>query len=128
MAKVFTKYKSKLFIERRNCMEIVNELDIQPDKNEGVICVLTCVSNDKNYIFYKNCNYKKGIKLMINALKGNRFNDRNKELQKDFLKYGEENFKVVILETVENDIKKYSALRKIYIKMYDSIDNGYNKK
>lgn len=109
-------------------MEIVNKLINEPSKKEGVICALQCVVNGKFYVFFKNHNYKKGIKLMVNALKGNRFDDRNKQLQEDFLKYGENNFKCIIFEVVGNDVKKYSVVRKRYIKTYDSIENGYNKK
>jgi len=64
------------------------------------------------------------LKAHLSDLRGNR---GFKNMQKDFNKYGENNFEFNILEIIDDESKLREA-EDYYIKKYDSIKNGYNEK
>ena len=62
------------------------------------------------------------IKTHINNIK--KIKENNKELNIDAEKYGVDNFKIEVIEYC--DISKLDEKEKKYIKLYNSIETGYN--
>lgn len=51
----------------------------------------------------------------------------NKELQNDFVKYGEDSFVFDVVEVINSDdIEIYKEREQYYIKEYNAVESGYN--
>ena len=89
----------------------------------GVIYKITCLVNNKVYIG-QSTDVNRRIETHFRELRENKH--YNKYLQKDYLKYGEDNFKVTILE--ECIKSKLSEREKHYIKTLNARNKkfGYN--
>ena len=81
-----------------------------------------CKSEDKSYIG-KSINIEERWKIHLNELKKGKHH--NKKLQKDFNKYGIDDFEFSLLKEV-NDYYEITYYESYYAEKFNSFNNGYN--
>jgi group I intron endonuclease len=84
---------------------------------------ITCLSNNKLYIGMTSKTIFKRFKEHLRDAKKNRNNCR--KLMNAIRKYDSENFSIEIIESHEN-FEDANAAEIKYIKLYDSVNSGYN--
>lgn len=98
--------------------------------NKGYIYLITCIVNGKFYVGQTRKYCKNGAKIGImgrwkrHVYKAtNHYNDCPK-LNNAIRKYGKDNF--IVTEIISCLLHELNHYEKYYIKIYDSVDTGYN--
>lgn len=91
----------------------------------GAIYSIKCIANGKVYIGLTGQKPIKRWQIHRSRLRGN--NHPSLDLQHDFNKYGEDNFKFTVLETGHLEALRVSEIFYIKDTRSDEIDRGYNK-
>ena len=87
---------------------------------------ITNIKNNHCYIG-QSVNIERRVKTHFWAAYKENLDSYNNHFYQAIRKYGKNNFKVEILETIPKiNVKKLNELEIKYIKMYDSFKNGYN--
>lgn len=94
-------------------------------KQKGVYCIYNTITQ-KKYIGYTSLNFGDRRDSHFASLRnGYHF---NKEMQKDYDRFGESSFEFQIVETIDSDdVWLYEDKEKYWIKALDTFENGYNE-
>lgn len=101
---------------------MIYNVKIEDEKNHGVY-IIKNIKNGKAYIGQTRAGFRKRFLKHVSGFKCN--SGHTQKFIDDYKFYSQDSFVFEILE-IENDDSKLDDLERKYIKMFNSIENGYN--
>lgn len=101
---------------------VIYNIKIEDEKNHGIY-IIKNIKNGKVYIGQTRAGFRKRFLKHVSGFKCN--SGHTQKFIDDYKIYGQDSFVFEILE-IENDDSKLDNLERKYIKMFNSVENGYN--
>lgn len=101
---------------------MIYNIKIEDEKNHGIY-IIKNIKNGKVYIGQTRAGFRKRFLKHISGFKCN--SGHTQKFIDDYKLYGQDSFVFEILE-IENDDSKLDNLEREYIKMFNSVEDGYN--
>lgn len=101
---------------------MIYNIKIEDEKNHGIY-IIKNIKNGKVYIGQTRAGFRKRFLKHVSGFKCN--SGHTQKFIDDYKIYGQDSFVFEILE-IENDDSKLDSLERKYIKMFNSVEDGYN--